>query len=205
MQIERKWNVGIVVLAIMLFMFLIVPGTAAAHCDTLDGPVVAAARIALEKGDVTPVLKWVKKEHETEIKSAFQKTFAVRKQGADARELADRYFFETLVRLHRAGEGAPYTGLKSAGVEEPAVAAADAALESGAGEHLARKVAGKVEAGIRTRFARTLKLKQHADESVEAGRAFVEAYVEFIHYVERLHLNAEGHATHTGAEAETHN
>ena len=84
------------------------------------------------------------------------------------------------------------------------MAAADAALESGSGEGLARKVADKVKKGIQTRFVRTLGLKKHAEESVGAGRAFVEAYVEFIHYVERLHLDAEGSSVHTQAEAGTH-
>jgi hypothetical protein len=83
-----------------------------AHCDTLDGPVVQTARTALEKGDITPLLKWVRVEDEKEIKDAFEKTLAVRRKGAEAKELADMYFFETLVRIHRAGEGAPYTGLK---------------------------------------------------------------------------------------------
>lgn len=83
-----------------------------AHCDTLDGPVVQAARIALEKGDVRALVKWVQADDEKEIRVAFQKTLAVRAKGAEAKELADMYFFETLVRIHRAGEGAPYTGLK---------------------------------------------------------------------------------------------
>src|SRR4030065_373974 len=83
------------------------PNIAGAHCDTLAGPVVVTAKAALEKGDVTPILKWVKKGNEGEIKEAFKKTLAVRKQGKEAQELADMYFFETLVRIHRAGEGAP--------------------------------------------------------------------------------------------------
>ncbi len=74
-----------------------------AHCDTLDGSVVQTARIALEKGDVTPLLKWVHADDEKEIRVAFQKTLAVRAKGAAAKELADMYFFETLVRIHRAG------------------------------------------------------------------------------------------------------
>src|SRR5512142_849988 len=78
---------------------------ACAHCDTMDGPVVNTARMALEKGDVTSVLKWVRKEDEGEIKVQFQKTLAARKQGKEAKELADKYFFETLIRIHRAGEG----------------------------------------------------------------------------------------------------
>ncbi len=37
-----------------------------AHCDTLDGPVVKDARLALDKGDVTGLLKWVRKERAEE-------------------------------------------------------------------------------------------------------------------------------------------
>ena len=102
----------------------------------MDGPVVKTAQAALEKGDVTPVLKWVKPEHEAEIRDAFQKTLAVRGLGKDARDLADKYFFETLVRLHREGEGAPYTGLKPAGAVEPVMAASDKALEAGSVDEL---------------------------------------------------------------------
>jgi hypothetical protein len=86
-----------------------------AHCDTMDGPVVLAAKTALDHKDVTPVLKWIKKNDEAEIKAAFAKTLAVRTKGPEARELADQFFFETFVRIHRAGEGAPFTGLKPAG------------------------------------------------------------------------------------------
>lgn len=182
----------------------LLPRAAGAHCDTMDGPVVTTAKAALEKGDVTPVLKWVQKDQETEIRAAFQKTLAVRGKGPEARELADMYFFETLVRVHRAGEGAPYTGLKPAGEVEPGIAAADKALESGSAEALVQEVAERVAAGVRERFAHAAERKKHADESVEAGREFVEAYVEYVHYVERLYLDAArpAGAHHEGAEAE---
>src|SRR5512137_76552 len=109
----------------------IFPTISRAHCDTLDGPVVTEARVALEKGDVTPVLKWVKAENEDEIKTVFKKVLAARSSGKEAKEIADLYFFETLVRLHRAGEGAAFTGLEPAGTIEPAVAAADKAIDAG--------------------------------------------------------------------------
>jgi hypothetical protein len=105
---------------------------ALAHCDGLDGPVVQAARKALETGEVNLVLIWVQKPDEAEIKRAFDHAQTVRKLSAEARELADRYFFETLVRIHRAGEGAPFTGLKPAGRDlGPAIPAADNALRDG--------------------------------------------------------------------------
>jgi hypothetical protein len=165
---------------------------ACAHCDTLDGPVIQTARLALQKGDVSPVLKWVKKEHEDEIRAVFARTLKVRSLNAEAKELADTYFFETLVRIHRAGEGAPYTGLKPAGTVEPPIAAADKALGNGSVDALVKAVKSHVEKGIRERFAKVLQKKHHADDSVEAGRQFVEAYVQYVHYVEGIHQAVMG-------------
>ncbi len=188
----KRFFVGTrIVVILIMAITLIIPCIAAAHCDTLDGPVVTTAKNALEKGDVTPVLKWVNKKDEKEILDIFQKTIVARRQGKEARELADSYFFETLVRIHRAGEGAPYTGLKSEPVE-PAVQAADKSLDSRSVDALVKMITDASAQGIRERFARTVKAKEHADESVEKGREFVEAYVEFTHYVERLHQDASG-------------
>ncbi|HCV43781.1 MAG TPA: peptidoglycan-binding protein, partial [Bacteroidetes bacterium] len=69
----------------------------------MNGPVIIDAQKALETGNVTHILKWVKKEQESEVVALFKKTISVRTKGADIREIADKYFFETVVRLHRAG------------------------------------------------------------------------------------------------------
>ena len=177
-----------------------------AHCDTADGPVVAAAKVALAKADITPVLKWVKPEAESEIKAAFARVLAVRGKGPEVQALADQYFFENLVRIHRAGEEAPYTGILPAGTPvEPAIALADQALDSGNADQLVKGITHHVEEGIRERFARAAAAKKQAGASVAAGREFVEAYVEFTHYVERLHLDANTSASHhAGAPATEH-
>jgi len=172
-----------------------------AHCDTIDGPVVQTARMALEKGDVTPLLKWVRADDEKEIRVAFQKTIAVRAMGAEAKELADKYFFETLVRIHRAGEGAPYTGLKPGEAVDPAVALADTALESGSVDKLVNVLTKAMTNGIHKRFQHASKTQEHADDSVGAGREFVEAYVIFTHYVEGLHTIIKGSGGHHGEDA----
>lgn len=189
------------VLALALALGTATP--AAAHCDSLDGPVVAAARKALEAGDVNLVLVWVREQDEAEIRAAFEKTLKVRELSAEARELADHYFFETLVRVHRAGEGAPYTGLKPAGYEPPAgIVAADRAVDAGSLEDLDEKLAEHAVAALRDRFERVQALKGYDRTDVEAGRAYVHAYVEFIHFVENLHaliheeVGAAGHETH---------
>ena len=163
----------------------------AAHCDTLAGPVITDARAALQKGDVTPVLKWVSKENETEIRDAFNKTMEVRAKGAEAKELADLYFFETLVRIHRMGEGAPYTGLKTADALEPGIEAAEAALKADSADPAAHLLSEKIKSGITERLNRVIAARKNADKSVEEGREYVEAYVQFLHYVERLFNDAE--------------
>ena len=173
------------------------PTYASAHCDTLDGPVVSEAKLALDSGNVAPVLKWVQRDDEQEIKAIFQKVVAARKASPQAREIADRYFFETLVRIHRAGEGAPYTGLQ-AGPPEPIIAETDKALETGSAEAVIKHVTEAAAAGIKKRFNEALERKKHAAHSVDAGRSFVAAYVDLTHYVERLHNDAaaqsHGHA-----------
>lgn len=178
-------------------------GEAFAHCDTLDGPVIKAAKQALNTGDAAPVLAWVRQADEKYMKDAFEKTLAVRKLNPEARELADMYFFETLVRIHRAGEGAPYDGLKPAGQVEPAVAAADKAIESGSADQLVRELNGVVSKGTHERFNSLVEKKKHAGENVGAGREFVASYVEFVHYVERLHNNAAAGAHDHGSKAVT--
>lgn len=132
---------------------------ASAHCDTLDGPVVSAARKALETGNVNLVLVWVQKNDEAELRNAFQRTRNVRKAGGEAKELADLYFFETLVRVHRAGEGAAYTGLKPTGTIEPPVAAADRAIENGKLEALAKLIFERIETGLHRQFDEVMAKK----------------------------------------------
>ncbi len=191
----------LILAAVLLALPLFVPVQARAHCDTLDGPVVSAAKTALDKGDITPVLKWVRSADEKEIKEAFRKTLAARKSGPEAKEIADRYFFETLVRIHRAGEGAPYTGLQ-AGPAEPIIAAADKALDTGSIDNVIKHVSAAVAQGIKKRFSETLERKKHMDDNVASGRQFVESYVEFTHYVERLHNDALGPADTHGKPAQ---
>jgi hypothetical protein len=195
---------ALVVAGAVIGVGLLALSRALAHCDTMEGPVVKEAQAALDKGDVTPVLKWVAKEKEEDIRAAFKKTLAVRVKGPEARELADVYFFETLVRLHRAGEGEPYTGVKPAGTKvEPIVEKSDKALEAGSVDDLVKQVTAHVEKGIRERFDKAVEAKKRADESVEAGRKYVAAYVEYVHYVEGIHGAVMGQAGHHEEAGET--
>lgn len=175
---------------------LIAPRPADAHCDTLDGPVVADAKKALAAGSVTPVLKWVRPADEAAIRAAFEKTVSVRKLSAEARDLADTAFFETLVRVHRAGEGAPFTGLKPAGSMEPIYRHADEALAEGTVDPLLAELTQEVSHGLKERFTHARALKAAAGDDVTKGREAVAAYVDYLHYVEELHGAIKGESHH---------
>lgn len=183
--------------AIMAFIVLtFVAVVVEAHCDGMDGPVVKAARQALDRGDVNMIMIWVQPGDEPEIRKAFTRTMAVRNLNPQTKELADLYFFETVVRLHRAGEGAPYTGLKPAGRDlGPAIPAADKAVEEGSAAALVKMLTEAATGGIRERFAKVLTTKNFKGDNVQAGRKHVKAYVEFVHYVEGLctATRASGH------------
>ena len=175
------------------------------HCDGLDGPVVTLARRALDAGTVNLVLPWVREQDEAEIREAFAHALAVRKLGGEAKALADRHFFETLVRVHRAGEGAPYTGLKPAGRDlGPAIPAADRALQDGSIDKVLKVLNEAVRNGLHEHYHHAVERKDFVPDDVKAGREYVEAYVPYIHYVERLWQVASGAAHGHHAEEEPH-
>ncbi|MCK9488081.1 MAG: DUF6448 family protein [Xanthomonadales bacterium] len=172
-------------------------GTAMAHCDSLDGPVIADAA---EK-DVTRVLKWIPAADEAEVRRTFDMALAVRGESDTAQTVADNYFFETLVRVHRASEGAGFTGIKPLGSTDPSIAAADRALETGQVDTLADEMANAVRTQIKERFKTAHDLRQVADESVGQGREYVESYVQFTHFVEAVDgLLAHGVSDHVHGE-----
>lgn len=178
---------------------------ALAHCDGLDGPVVKAAQKALATNNVNLVLAWVQPGDEQELKSVFQQTLSVRKLSPDSKVLADRQFFETLVRLHRAGEGAPYTGLKPSGRNlGPAIPAADHAIESGDLDVLEKLLVSELRRNLHESFEHVQAKKKYDANDVVAGREYVKAYVEYIHFVERVHEASTKPAAGHFPEAESH-
>lgn len=178
----------LIAVAVGVGFFALTPARALAHCDGLDGPVVKAAQRALETRNPALVLIWVQEQDEPEIRKAFEQTLAVRALSSQARELADRFFFETLVRVHRAGEGAPFTGLKPAGRDlGPAIPAADEAVRVGSVEPVRHLLTVAIQERLRQQFAEVMATKTFEPDDVAAGRAYVKTYVEFIHFVELMY------------------
>ena len=176
------------------------------HCDTRDGPVVKAAKKALETGNLNYVLIWIPKESEKELKAIFEKTLRARKAGKDAQDVADDWFFENSIRLHRAGEGAAYTGMKPAGLSEgPVVPRAEKAIETGDPKDAIAFILKTIEDDLTIRFHHVMEKKKYDVNDVAAGREFIAAFIGWVVYSHHLYISvtgAAGHGEQHGEKAE---
>jgi hypothetical protein len=194
-------------ISVILTGFLLTPVAAHAHCDTVDGPVATAAVKALEMGNVHLMFPYVPQAAEAEIKSAFEQASDVRPLGDKARALADHYFMETAVRLHRAGEGAPYTGLQPAGTDfGPAIPAAERTLQSGELQPLVDLLSREIEVSVSERLAhararQSAPKEPHNAAQVPAARERASAELAFIGHIEGIYLAAKGGGHSNGETA----
>lgn len=193
----RKIQYFVLTAALIFLITLLYNEIIIAHCDTLDGPVVKACQKSLETGNINYTLIWVQEKDEQIIKDAFKKTLEVRKLNNEARDLADMNFFETVVRIHRMGEGASYDGVKPAGTDMgPAIPAGDEALKTGSVKEVEKLLEETLRDGLHKHFHEVMEKKAYDPDNVNAGREYVKAYVEYIHYVERLYDAMKTSETH---------
>lgn len=187
----------------VLVFSLAVPQPAQAHCDSEQGPVATAAHQALEQKDVKLILPYVQPESETELIATFKQAVEVRKAGGSAKELADRYFIETAIRLHRAGEGAPYTGVTDEATPK-AILVADRAMATGLLDQTYKLLDKEMKKGIQTKYEAVLHAREEAEKlgTVEAHRKRVEAELIFEKYVYELFTLAS--AAEPPAEGHNH-
>ena len=204
-QKRWKWASLGIVLVLVAGIVLALPGRGQAHCDSEQGPVAMAAQKALDTNDVKLVLPYVKPESEAELTGAFKQTMEVRQSGGKARELADKYFQEVAVRLHRAGEGAPYTGLK----DEPipaAIQAADKAMASGSLTAVSSFLNTSIQAGLKEKFEAVVKAREEVEKlgTTAAHRERVEAELQFEKYVYELYSTATAENPHAEGAVPQH-
>lgn len=186
-------------LPLILFAILLFSSHATyAHCDSYDGPVIKDAVMALETNNVNLVFKWLDKSQEQEITTLFNKTYSLKNGDKEVYEIVEKHFFETLVRLHREIEGAPYTGLKPAGTTKQIIQMTDEAIRVGNVDDFLSKLTNHIEKVVREKYEKVAELNKVKDNSKEQGREFVEAYVNYTHTIEAMHNILEHGKGHTG-------
>ena len=187
------------ILAVMMIALIaIMPQPLSAHCDSYDGPLIKDALKALETSNVKPVLKWIDEKYEPEIISLFDKTASLRGGDKEVYAIVEKHFLETLVRLHREGEGAPFTGLKPAGSASPVIVMADQAIASGEVKTLTTQLDAHLNKVLIDRYNEVMEKSLRKDNSAAEGREYVKAYVEYTHFLEAIHALIEGGAPHEG-------
>jgi hypothetical protein len=190
---RRNLRIGLVPLFIFS-MLILSTNVTFAHCDTMDGPLIADARKALGQNNVNYVLKWVSSANESEIRDAFNLVMKVKGLSPEAKELSEKYFFDILVRIHRTGEGVPFTGVKPSGTPiDEKVLAADKSIEIGNLSPLEGKVLSDIGPELTKRFEKVMSLRNFDVNNVEAGREYIEAYVQFFKFAEGEETHNEEH------------
>lgn len=186
----------LIILSLMVFGLVSVR-PAYGHCDKLDGPVAIAAREALDTGEFNVIRIWVGEDQEAELQDAFHQAREVRDLSSDAQQLADRYFIETAVRLHRAAEGMPFTGVKPAGTPNPEdIRAGDQAIQSGEIDPVLELLQNQLSENVKKWYRQAMDAKQAKDQNIQAGREWVDAYVQYIVYVHQLSQRIQSPPAH---------
>jgi hypothetical protein len=178
--------VTILTIAILSFFMFTNIQTASAHCDSYDGPVIQDAEQALATNNVDLVFKWISTDQVKEVTDLFKKTYNLKKGDKEVYEIVKIHFFETLVRLHRETEGAPYTGLKPAGTTKPIIYLSDKAIKDNDIESLLGKLNNHIASVVKEKYNKVSALNKTKNESVEKGREFVAAYVDYTHTLEAI-------------------
>jgi len=188
----------LIIMAFIAVAMILSTLPASAHCDSYDGPLIKDALQAIETGKVAPVLKWIDEKHEQEIITLFNKTISLKGGDKETYAIVEKHFLETLVRLHREGEGAPFTGLKPAGSVTPIIAMADQAVASGKPTTLITKLDDHLNKVLKEKFDLVMEKSLRKDDSPAEGREYVKAYVEYTHFLEAIHGIIEGGGSHEG-------
>lgn len=156
-----------------------------AHCDTMDGPTVIDGQRAMKENNINYALKWIQPNAEKELKEAFNLSMKIKDLSPESKQIAEKYFFGELVRIHRQGEDAPYTGVKPAGTTiDKKVLAADKSIEIGNLTPLESLIEKDKKAELKKRFDKVMALKNFDTNNVDAGREYIEAYVKFFKFAE---------------------
>ncbi len=192
-NVHLKGMLSMIFVSLLLFL---ASTPAFAHCDSYDGPVIKDAIKALETNDVKLVFKWITPDQEAEITGLFNKVYGLKNGDREIYSIVEKHFFETLVRLHRETEGAPYTGLKPAGTTKQIIVMSDKAIENDDIDKLLAQLNNHIGSVIREKYHKVATLNKVKDNSAEEGRAYVKAYVDYTHSLEALHdilENGGGH------------
>ena len=162
------------------------------YVESMDGPVVKAAETALDMENINYILSFVGSEDAGELKDAFERTLSVRELSGEAAELADYWFFETVVRLHNKSEGKAYNGLKPAGMDwGPIIPKLDKAFETENIDEFLEFLLNFIREDIKSRFEDVIFKKDYDINDVEDARDYINSMLDFVDYTQKFYKYVE--------------
>lgn len=155
--------------------------------DVIQGPVVKAAKMALETGNVNYILIWLPEESENTLKNLLEKTCCKRSSRMNMQNQAYDWYFATVNRFFSTSRSYDYLKTQFGGLaEKPLVLKVDTAIESGNFEEIRDIIPITHEADAKQRFLHVMNMRNYPVNDIAAGRAYVSAFFDFNRYVHDL-------------------
>ena len=161
--------------------------------DVMQGPVVKAAKMSLETGNVNYVLIWLPEESENSIKNLLEKTCCKHSSKMNMQNQAYDWYFATVNRFFSASRSRDYLTVQFGGLsEKPLVLKVDKAIESGNFEEIRDIIPVSHEADAKQRFQHIMNMRNYPVNNIQSGRAYVSAFFDFARYVHNLSSSLPG-------------
>lgn len=146
-----------------------------------NGPVMRAAKMALETGNVDYILIWVPEESANTLKNLLEKTCCERTTRRKARNHSVEWYMQTINRLHSEYFRPHDLNISTKTAEERrTILQVEKACETGNFDEIATVMQVTSDEEIRRRFNEVLDKSDYDVDNIAAGRAYVSAFTDFI-------------------------
>jgi len=157
------------------------------YYNSENGPVIIAAKKALETGNPNYVLIWVPEESENTLKNLLEKTFCERSTRKNIQNRGIDWYFESVNRLHFTCRWPHCPGMTSDGSDmKMIVSMVERAFETGNCEEICGVLPIAHTAEVKLRFHNVMNKRNYTVDDIAAGRAYVSAFIAFIAYLHNL-------------------
>lgn len=155
--------------------------------DSHNGPMMIAAKRALETGKAHHILIWIPEKSENTLKNLLEKVCCKRRIQADGHDRIVDWYFETISRFHSGYYGPHNLNISTKTPEEKSIIfLVESACESGNFEEITTVIRDTPTGEMRQRFDDVMKKRNYCEENIAAGRVYVSVFTYFIAFVNNL-------------------
>jgi hypothetical protein len=158
-----------------------------------NGPVIRAAKMAMETGNASYILIWLPKEAENTLKNLLERTYCENRTRKNTQNHSIDWYFKSVNRLHSRYGWPDYPGMKFKETDEETIALmVERAFESGNFEEINSIIPLNHSGDARERFHKVMMKRNYSVDDIAAGRVYVSAFIAFIVYLHNLSSGSPG-------------